>query len=83
MEFDVVTPKPPDIDPVRDAQSRKIDNEIGYRSVQEMIREDGRDPVMVEQELMDWKGKAAMPTASGDGVGAQTPSVPGQENNKP
>ena len=40
----ITCPSQPDVEPVRDAQARKIDAELGYRSVPSMIRADGRDP---------------------------------------
>ena len=72
-DFDIIFPRPPDIDPVRDAQARKIDLESEFMSRQEMIREDGRDPDIVAAEIVKWRemtgaGKAGEPNRSGQSV---------------
>ena len=44
----------PDADPVRDANARRIDAELGFRSVPSMIRGDGRDPEDVVRDQKEF-----------------------------
>ena len=50
----ITLPSQPDADPVRDANARRIDAELGYRSVPSMIRADGRDPEDVVRDQQDY-----------------------------
>ena len=54
-QYKVIKPRPPDIDPVKDAQARQVDVNTGYKSVPELITEDGRDPEKVKAEILEWR----------------------------
>ena len=69
-DYEVIKPRAPDVEPVRDAQARAIDIKSGFKSPQEFIREDGRDPAAVEADFAVWTGPKLNGSGNGGSNGA-------------